>query len=212
MAFCVKCGTQVEAGVNFCPNCGAQMGNASPTQGDQNQQYQQNPQYQQYQQNGQFQQNGQYQQGYYNNGPVYTNGNPNQGGPGQYSPLSDAQENKAMGVLAYLGILVFIPIFAAPKSKFARFHANQGLVLLIAEAAFGIIQGILVAILSALFTPSVYDLISGSTGRGAIYGILVTILNLVWILFIILVILGIVNAVNGHEKELPIIGKIKILK
>ena len=59
----------------------------------------------------------------------------------------DAQDNKAMGILAYLGILVLVPIFAAKESPFARFHANQGLVLLIAEAAYGIA----VAILSAIF-------------------------------------------------------------
>ena len=43
----------------------------------------------------------------------------------------DIQNNKTMAILAYIGILVLIPIFAAKESKFARFHANQGLVLLI---------------------------------------------------------------------------------
>ncbi|MDO4733556.1 MAG: zinc ribbon domain-containing protein, partial [Bacillota bacterium] len=36
---------------------------------------------------------------------------------------ADIEQHKVMGVLAYLSWLVLIPIFAAPKSKFARFHA-----------------------------------------------------------------------------------------
>ncbi len=43
-----------------------------------------------------------------------------------------------MGILCYLGILVLIPIFAAKDSKFVRFHANQGLILLLASVAYGI--------------------------------------------------------------------------
>ena len=41
----------------------------------------------------------------------------------------DIAQNKAMAILAYLGILVLIPIFAAKNSAFAKFHANQGLIL-----------------------------------------------------------------------------------
>lgn len=43
----------------------------------------------------------------------------------QFDPR-DIQNNKVMAILAYFGILVLIPIFAAKESKFARFHANQG--------------------------------------------------------------------------------------
>ena len=35
-----------------------------------------------------------------------------------------------MAILAYFGILVLIPILAAKDSKFARFHANQGLLFM----------------------------------------------------------------------------------
>ena len=42
--------------------------------------------------------------------------------------------NKVMAILSYFGILVLIPIFAAKDDAFARYHANQGLVLLIASA------------------------------------------------------------------------------
>ena len=46
--------------------------------------------------------------------------------------------------------------------------------------------------------------------------VLVWLINLIFslvnILFLVLMILGIVNAAQGKAKELPIIGKIKILK
>ncbi|MBO4326159.1 MAG: DUF4870 domain-containing protein [Clostridia bacterium] len=105
----------------------------------------------------------------------------------------DIQDNKTMGILAYIWLLVLIPIFAAKESKFARFHANQGLVLLIAEF---IVCGVL-SILSII--PFV--------------GIVFIVLNsLAGLCFLGLMILGIVNVVNGKAKELPLIGKFRILK
>src|SRR5271170_5256640 len=41
----------------------------------------------------------------------------------------DVQNHKAVAILAY--IFFVIPLVAAPHSKFARFHANQGLLLFI---------------------------------------------------------------------------------
>ena len=42
---------------------------------------------------------------------------------------ADIEKNKLMTGLAYL--LFFLPLLACPKSKFAKFHANQGLLLFI---------------------------------------------------------------------------------
>ncbi len=111
---------------------------------------------------------------------------------------ADIEQNKLMGVLAYLSWLVLIPIFAAPKSKFARFHANQGLVLAIAHTAWIILSSILEFILTLI-----------NWYIGWIFGIIFTLLGLV---FVVPLILGIINASNGRAKELPIIGKIRILK
>ena len=111
----------------------------------------------------------------------------------------DTQNDKLMGVLAYLGILVLIPIFAAKDSKFARFHANQGLILCIIAVAWGILISIISGIL-------IFSLAFG------IVAILNILSGLVWIGVLVLIILGIVNVCNGQEKELPIIGKYKILK
>lgn len=97
----------------------------------------------------------------------------------------DIQKNKVMAVLAYIGILVLIPILCAKDSKFAKFHANQGLVLFI-----------LAIVCSALAKLKVI---------GWIFG-------LVDLAVFILAVVGIVYAIQGKAKELPIVGNWTILK
>ena len=43
----------------------------------------------------------------------------------------DAQDAKIWSVLAYFGILFFLPLVAVPNSAYGKFHASQGLILLI---------------------------------------------------------------------------------
>lgn len=113
-----------------------------------------------------------------------------------YDP-QDIQQNKTMAILAYIGPLVLIPIFAARNSRFARYHANQGLILLIAEAIYSTIYGILSRILLSisflLYLPF-------------------SILGLVNAVFVLFAVLGIINAAKGYAKQLPFLGKYQILK
>ena len=114
-----------------------------------------------------------------------------------YSIERDVQENKAMAILSYLGILVLIPYFAVKDSPFARFHAIQGLNLLI----FGAIASFAMSIISVLFVFLFF------------LGFLIAILwFLIGGLFVTLVVLGIINACKGEMKPLPIIDKYKIVK
>lgn len=108
----------------------------------------------------------------------------------------DIEKNKVMAALAYL--LFFLPLVACPDSKFGRFHANQGLLVLIASVGGGIV----IAILSAILTLISWRLI-------IIGSLLYTVF---YIAIAVLVVLGIINAVNGKAKELPLIGHIKIIK
>ena len=110
----------------------------------------------------------------------------------------DIADNKVMAILSYLGILVLVPIFGAKGSKFARFHANQGLVLCITAVVYSIAYSILSGILIAV-SWRLYAAFSG-------------IFGFVSLIFVIWVILGIVNAAGGKAKELPVIGKFKLLK
>jgi len=109
----------------------------------------------------------------------------------------DAQDNKVMAILAYFGILVLVPLLAAKESPFARFHANQGLLLIIALIAYSIVATILIFVF--VFVSPALALIA-------------TLLNLVYLVFLVLAIIGIINAAKGEAKELPIIGKYKIIK
>ncbi len=119
------------------------------------------------------------------------------------SPQADAQANKLMGVLAYFGPLVLVPLLAAKESPFARFHAGQGLVLVIGEVVYSILYRIITAILSALLFSRV--------GVG-IYSVISILLGLVSLIFPVLAIIGIINAAKGKCKPLPLIGNITLLK
>lgn len=105
--------------------------------------------------------------------------------------------DKLMGVLAYLSILVLVPIFAGGKSKFVKFHANQGLVLLLSHVALSVVYMIFISI---AFATSGLSLI------------LLPLFGLVGLGLLVLAILGIINVVNGEQKPLPIIGGITLLK
>lgn len=99
---------------------------------------------------------------------------------------ADVEKNKVMGILAY--ILFFIPLLAARESKFAMYHANQGLVLFLAALAVNVIGAIIPFIGWFLIVP---------LGSLAV---------------VVLAILGIINAAKGLAKPLPLIGGISILK
>ena len=89
--------------------------------------------------------------------------------------------NTLMGILAYLGILVIIPLLTHKGDQFVKFHAKQGLVLFICEV---VIWTIGMSFFWSLFM----------------------IMNLINLAVVVLSILGIVNVVNGQMKELPLIG------
>lgn len=111
----------------------------------------------------------------------------------QFDP-QDINDNKGMSVLAYIGILFLIPLLACPNSRFARYHTNQGLVLFLLELAIGVVTSIFA------FIPVIGPIIGGLIS--AVGGIFT----------LVLMILGIINAAQGQAKELPLIGKITLLK
>lgn len=108
----------------------------------------------------------------------------------------DIQTNNLLSLLSYLGILVLIPIFLVKKSRFSRFHANQGLILIIANVAVQILNFIC-GFLTGLWWGFVVLLIPALLLSGAM---------------IALSVLGIINAIRGKAKELPFIGKFKLLR
>ncbi len=103
---------------------------------------------------------------------------------------SDAEKNKIMAIVGYIiPILFFIPLVTdAKNSPFAKFHANQQLILLLAAIAVNIVGSILPFIGWFIILPF------GS------------------IALIILAIIGIINAAKGEMKKLPVIGGFSIIK
>lgn len=108
----------------------------------------------------------------------------------------DINNGKVMAIIAYLGILCLIPYFGEKENKFAKYHAKEGVNLLL----ISIIGFAALGVLNVIF--SVIHL-----------GILISIIE--WLFEIIifaLSIVGIINVANGKAKELPIINKFKIIK
>jgi uncharacterized membrane protein len=103
---------------------------------------------------------------------------------------SDAEKNKAMGIIGYIiPILFFIPLITdAKNSPFAKYHANQQLNLLLAAIVVNVVGGIIPFIGWFIILPF------GS------------------IALIIFAIMGIINAAKGEMKPLPLIGGINIIK
>jgi uncharacterized membrane protein len=96
------------------------------------------------------------------------------------------EKNKTMAILAYF--IFFLPLITdAKNSPFAKFHANQALVLLLAWIIGSFVSG---------FIPIIGWFLIGP---------------LIAIACVIFLILGIVNASNGEMKELPLIGGIHLL-
>ena len=169
MGYCVKCGTKVDEGARFCPQCGAEI----PGNVDSAQQYT-------YGQNQDHTQQNTYSQQ-------------------EYFQQEDVKKHKGMGVLSYFGILVLIPLLAGDKnSPYVRFHSNQVLVLFLVSVILDLLEGDWVFGLHSWIN-------LGGSGLSWAFDILS-------FGCFILMIVGIVTACKGEKRELPIIGKIKILK
>ncbi|WP_317259393.1 DUF4870 domain-containing protein [Paenibacillus baimaensis] len=98
---------------------------------------------------------------------------------------ADAAENKVIGIVAY--IIFFLPLIVAKQSRFAMYHANQGLLLLLVCIACNLVLGA-IPFLNLILVPI--------ANLGAL----------------VLTILGIINAANGQIKPLPLIGKYTLIK
>jgi uncharacterized membrane protein len=92
------------------------------------------------------------------------------------------ERNTLMAVLAYLSILVIIPLLVVKNDAFVTFHVKQGLVL------------------------AIIGLIVSALGMSMMIWILFPIISIINLGLLILSIMGIVNVVQGQEKKLPLVG------
>lgn len=93
----------------------------------------------------------------------------------------DIDENKLLAAIGYLGILCLVPLLIKKDSAFCQFHGKQGLVLLVVWLVL------------------------------SMFNVLPILGQLIWvfgsIVLLVLVILGMVHALNGEEWEMPVLGK-----
>lgn len=111
--------------------------------------------------------------------------------PVQQDSSNSVGDAKLWGIIGYIiPILFFVPLVMddLKNNSYAKFHANQQLVLLISWIVVNVVGGII---------PFLGWFI---------------ILPIGTIILIILAIIGIINAAQGVEKKLPMIGGISILK
>ena len=93
---------------------------------------------------------------------------------------------KTTGIIAYITWIGWIVAFCAGDKEGAKFHLNQALVIFLAQIVASVIRVI----------PYV---------GGVVSGILSIFLFVCWIM-------GLIYACQEQEKEVPLIGQIKILK
>lgn len=103
----------------------------------------------------------------------------------------EIESGKTMGILAY--IFFIIPLLASRDNKFAMYHTEQAIILWIAFIVIYIALWIVTFIIGQI-SSSIACVVS-------VLGILP------WIAYIVLWIMGLMNAIGGKVKELPVIGQ-----
>ena len=94
---------------------------------------------------------------------------------------------KATDVVAYITIIGWLIAYFAGTKEESKFHLNQALVLDVAEIVLSLLAKIFGGVL------------------GWIFGIVDIVLFILWII-------GLVAAVKGEDKAVPILGGIQLLK
>ena len=94
-------------------------------------------------------------------------------------------DKKVTGIVAYLTIIAWLVAFLAGDKEGAKFHLNQALVIVVTQMILSVLAVIPIV--------------------GIVAGIVSLVVFVFWIL-------GLVSAIKEEEKEVPLLGAIKILK
>lgn len=91
-------------------------------------------------------------------------------------------DKKVTDIVAYITIIGWAIAYAIGDREGSKFHLNQALVLALAELLLGVITAI------------------------------VPILSIVGLVLFVLWVIGLVAAIQGQEKRIPLLGDIQLLK
>jgi len=100
---------------------------------------------------------------------------------------ADISANKLIAGIAYFQILFFLPLLVCPNSRFGKFHANQALLLFLANSI-------------GAFILRMIPFIGGFAAW--VFGLCVLVFG----------VMGFLNAFEGKARELPYIGQIRLIK
>ncbi len=112
----------------------------------------------------------------------------------RYDSVSEREitTGRALAAVAYLPGLCFIGLLEAPRNRFVRFHARQGLVLLAAE----IVGAVAIAVVDGSLGPiPVLGLIAGASLR-----------LMLGFLFLAVTIYGILKGASGEMIRIPVLA------
>jgi uncharacterized membrane protein len=101
---------------------------------------------------------------------------------GEQTTPTASERNTVMAILAYLSILVIIPLLVAKDDPFVKFHVKQGLILAIIGL---VISALSMSMMIWIFFP---------------------VIGIINIALLVLSIIGIVNVIQGKEQKLPLVG------
>ncbi|MCI9272798.1 MAG: hypothetical protein HFE39_02450 [Clostridiales bacterium] len=110
------------------------------------------------------------------------------------APVAAADNTKLFSILAYFPFLWLVGLLADRNNPKVMYHVNQGILFTIAAVVLGIAVNIVGAVLMAIL-PILFILVG-------LLNTAVAVIDLIWF------IIGLVNACNGVEKPLPVIGTI----
>lgn len=202
MPFCPKCGTEYQEGSKFCAKCGGNLdGSVAPVPV--------NP-----------------GNGFFNK--VFDTKNVT-----STMDAADINAGKSMSILAYCAVLAYIlvswifggfiaiivlagmliaPCISAKKSKFLQYHLSMIFPSILGVFAVGAIESF---IANKLYWGVYWGLLTATLNNFAAGFVAVVLAWLIHIIFMavpmIILVVGLINAINGKAKDLPLIGRFKLI-
>jgi uncharacterized membrane protein len=115
----------------------------------------------------------------------------------------NTETNRVSAAIGYIPFLFFVPIFANRDDELAQFHGKQSLVLFCTFILVWIALWLIILILSGILG---HIFIIGILFKGIAWLIHNVIGSIVSIGYLVLAIMGIINASAGNYWRIPIIG------
>ena len=123
----------------------------------------------------------------------------------------DINQNKVTSIIACFGITFWVPFVFSGNSRFSRFYANQGLLVLIVSLIFTIPYALFSSIVNTACT--VYSFNASSPSLSPLGYILdILLFAICYAIPIFMIITAIMNIRSGKAKNVPFVGKYRLIR